>query len=99
VPDLERALDFYRYRLGQPLRWRTDTAGRGLPDAATELVLTTKHPQLEPNLLAVVHDPFDNPLTLLDLSKGRYNTDETGTVTTMVERGQLAPKYAGVLAG
>lgn len=88
MPDLERALDFYRYRLGHPLRWRTDTAGRGLPDAATELVLTPKRPQLEPN-----------PLTLLDLSKGRYNTDETGTVTTMVERGQLAPKYAGVLVG
>ena len=112
VPDLEQALAFYHDRLGHPLRWRTDaTAGLGLPDAATELVLTTERPQLEPNLLvesadaaaqtfeaaggtievapfdipvgrvAVVRDPFGNPLVLLDLTKGHYTTDEDGTVT------------------
>ena len=31
--------------------------------------------------LAVVADPFDNVLVLVDLSKCRYTTDETGTVT------------------
>ena len=31
--------------------------------------------------VAVVADPFGNPLVLLDLSKGRYRTDESGRVT------------------
>jgi predicted enzyme related to lactoylglutathione lyase len=31
--------------------------------------------------LAVVADPFGNVLVLLDLSKGHYATDESGTVT------------------
>jgi len=31
--------------------------------------------------LAVVADPFGNPLTVLDLSKGRYVTDADGNVT------------------
>ena len=31
--------------------------------------------------LAVVADPFDNVLVLLDLSKGRYATDDAGSVT------------------
>ena len=30
--------------------------------------------------LAVVSDPFDNPLVLLDLSSGRYRTDDDGQV-------------------
>jgi predicted enzyme related to lactoylglutathione lyase len=32
-------------------------------------------------LLAVVADPFGNPLVLVDLSTGRYVTDESGQVT------------------
>lgn len=35
--------------------------------------------------VAVVADPFDNVLVLLDLSKGRYATDEHGTVTDVVK--------------
>jgi catechol 2,3-dioxygenase-like lactoylglutathione lyase family enzyme len=31
--------------------------------------------------VAVVDDPFGNPLTILDLTKGRYRTDADGTVT------------------
>jgi predicted enzyme related to lactoylglutathione lyase len=31
--------------------------------------------------IAVVADPFGNPLVLLDLSKGRYTTDEDGRIT------------------
>jgi predicted enzyme related to lactoylglutathione lyase len=112
VPDLEAALAFYRDALGHELRWRTDTeAGLAMPDAATELVLTTERPGVEPNLLvesadeaaqriddlggsievapfdipvgrvAVVRDPFGNPLVLIDLSKGRYATDADGRVT------------------
>lgn len=34
--------------------------------------------------VAVVADPFDNVLVLLDLSKGRYASDEHGTVTGVV---------------
>lgn len=34
--------------------------------------------------VAVVADPFDNVLVLVDLSKGRYATDEQGTVTGVV---------------
>ena len=35
--------------------------------------------------IAVVADPFGNTLVLIDLSKGRYTTDETGSVTGVVE--------------
>lgn len=31
--------------------------------------------------VAIVADPFGNSLVLLDLSKGRYQTDASGTVT------------------
>lgn len=34
--------------------------------------------------VAVVADPFDNVLVLIDLSKGRYATDEHGAVTGVV---------------
>lgn len=34
--------------------------------------------------LAVVADPFGNVLVLVDLSKGRYATDEAGNVTGVV---------------
>ena len=35
--------------------------------------------------VAVVADPFDNVLVLIDLSKGRYVTDEHRNVTTVVK--------------
>lgn len=35
--------------------------------------------------IAVVADPFGNLLVLIDLSKGRYTTDERGAVTGVVE--------------
>ncbi len=34
--------------------------------------------------VAVVADPFDNVLVVIDLSKGRYATDEHGTVTDVI---------------
>lgn len=36
--------------------------------------------------VAVVADPFCNDLVLVDLSKGRYRTDATGTVTGLTGR-------------
>ena len=38
--------------------------------------------------LAVVADPFDNVLVLVDLSKGRYRTDNDGTITGVVDQGR-----------
>lgn len=35
--------------------------------------------------VAVVADPFDNVLVLVDLSKGRYATDDHGRVTAVVD--------------
>jgi predicted enzyme related to lactoylglutathione lyase len=35
--------------------------------------------------VAVVSDPFGNVLVLIDLSKGRYATDEVGSVTGLVD--------------
>jgi catechol 2,3-dioxygenase-like lactoylglutathione lyase family enzyme len=43
VPDLDRALVFYRDRLGHSLLWRNDSIGQAslaMPDSDTELVLT-----------------------------------------------------------
>lgn len=38
--------------------------------------------------VAVASDPFGNVLVLIDLSKGRYATDEGGSVTAIVEATQ-----------
>ncbi len=105
VPDLDSGLDYYRDKLGHALLWRNDDAGQAglaLPDAKTELVLTTRQ-RFEPNWLvdsiddavaviieaggslvvapaqiavghvAVVADPFGNPLVLVEIVK-RYPT-------------------------
>ena len=53
VPDLDSGLAFYRDKLGHTLRWRDDevgAAGLALPDARTEIVLTTRF-GYEPNWL------------------------------------------------
>lgn len=39
--------------------------------------------------VTVVADPFGNALVLLDLSKGRYTTDETGSVTGVTGPGEV----------
>ena len=41
--------------------------------------------------VAVVADPFGNPLTLLDLTKGRYRTDADGNVIGVAAPYQAAP--------
>ena len=113
VPDLQQGIGFYRDGLGQELIWIDEELGRAglrLPDADTEIVLSTDL-TYTPNWLvtsvqeavaqieaaggavvvqphdipvgrvAVVADPFGNRLVLLDLSAGRYVTDEAGRVT------------------
>jgi predicted enzyme related to lactoylglutathione lyase len=54
--------------------------------AAAELVRAGGRVLVEPSdipvgRVAVVADPFGNPLTILDLTKGRYVTDADGNVT------------------
>jgi catechol 2,3-dioxygenase-like lactoylglutathione lyase family enzyme len=54
--------------------------------AAAELVRAGGTALVEPfdipvGRVAVVADPFGNPLTILDLTKGRYVTDADGNVT------------------
>ncbi len=52
VPDLEAGLAFYRDKLGHELRWRNETsAGLAMPDSDAELVIQTKLPQQETDLL------------------------------------------------
>ena len=55
-------------------------------EAAAELAAAGGRILVEPfdlpvGRLAVAADPFGNPLTFLDLSKGRYVTDPDGNVT------------------
>jgi catechol 2,3-dioxygenase-like lactoylglutathione lyase family enzyme len=55
-------------------------------DAVTEIVRAGGSVRSAPSdipvgRVAVVDDPFGNPLTILDLSKGRYRTGADGTVT------------------
>ena len=49
--------------------------------------------------LAVVADPFGNPLTILDLSKGRYVTDPDGNVTGVAGGGGRPVPGSGPGAG
>jgi catechol 2,3-dioxygenase-like lactoylglutathione lyase family enzyme len=45
--------------------------------------------------VAVVADPFGNPLTILDLTKGRYVTDAAGNVTGIVQASPSSARSAG----
>ena len=58
--------------------------------AATELTRAGGTVVVEPSdipvgRVAVIADPFGNPLTILDLTKGRYLTDTDGNVTGIAE--------------
>jgi predicted enzyme related to lactoylglutathione lyase len=62
VPDLDAGLRFYRDRLGHRLLWRNDAVGQAglvLPDAATEIVLTTDHEYAPSWLVTSVQDAVD----------------------------------------
>jgi predicted enzyme related to lactoylglutathione lyase len=57
----------------------TDEAARAVEEAGgAQLVARFDIPV---GRVAVVADPFGNALVLIDLSKGRYATDEAGNVT------------------
>jgi predicted enzyme related to lactoylglutathione lyase len=61
---------------------------RSVPDAVQTIVGGGGRVVVEPldipvGRVAVVLDPFDNPLVLVDLSKGRYATSPDGTVLTV----------------
>ena len=62
VPDLDAGLRFYSDACGHELRWRNDALGQAalaLPDADTEIVLTTEQ-RYEPNwLVDSVEDAVD----------------------------------------
>ena len=56
-----------------------DDAVRRLVEAGASVVAQPR--DIPVGRVAVVRDPFGNELTLVDLSKGRYETDATGRVT------------------
>jgi predicted enzyme related to lactoylglutathione lyase len=69
VPDLDAGIAFYVDELGHGLRWRNDAvgqAGLALPDADTEIVLTTGH-GYEPNWLV---DSADEAVTRFERAGG-----------------------------
>lgn len=76
VPDLDRGLRFYRDVLGHTLSWRNDEIGQAglrLPDAATEIVLTTQHPY-EPNWLV---DSVDQAIQAFEDNGGAVLAETT----------------------
>ncbi len=113
VPDLEKALAFYRDRLHHKLAWRRGNTAVGLrmDESETEIVLMAEEGRsMEIDLLvesteeavrdfenagghvverpfdipigrcAVVEDPWDNVLVILDTSKGLLKVDAEGNV-------------------
>jgi predicted enzyme related to lactoylglutathione lyase len=92
VPDLEAGLAFYRDGLGHQLMWRTETAaGLRLPQSDAELVLQTRRPMLEVDLLvdsadaaaariqaaggAIVEGTFDIPIGRCVVVKDPWGTE------------------------
>jgi predicted enzyme related to lactoylglutathione lyase len=45
--------------------------------------------------VAVIADPFGNPLTILDLTKGRYVTDADGRVVGVADAGEASTAAEG----
>lgn len=79
VPDLDAGLHFYRDSLGHMLLWRNDEAAEAVRAAGGRVLAGPS--DIPVGRLTVVADPFGNALVLLDLSKGRYVTDQAGQVT------------------
>lgn len=83
VPDLDAGLRFYRDRTPDPetdflvdsaevaVRWVEELGGSVLSGPE----------DIPVGRVAKVADPFGNPLVLLDLSKGTFQTGPDGTVT------------------
>jgi predicted enzyme related to lactoylglutathione lyase len=74
-------------RLGYEPNWLVDSAERAaemVQDAGGQVL--TEPFDIPVGRVAVVADPFGNTLVLLDLSKGRYETDDCGNVTSVVPK-------------
>jgi predicted enzyme related to lactoylglutathione lyase len=103
VPDLDSGIGFYVNELGQTLRWRNDAvgqAGLAVPEADTEIVLTTGH-GYEPNWLVssagdaatrferaggtIIAPPVDIPVGRLAVVQ-----DPFGNVLVLLESGTVA---------
>lgn len=76
------------------LTTRLDYAPNWLVDSADEAAATvraaggrivTEPFDIPVGRVAVVADPFGNPLVMVDLSKGRYTTDDAGSVTGVAD--------------
>ncbi len=111
VSSLDDGIQYYRDSLGLRLLWRAETtAGLGMEDGLTEVVLQTDRRKMNvdfkvesvvdaigPIIAAggkVIYGPFDIPIgkcavvqdkwgneyVILDMTKGRYVTDEHGNV-------------------
>jgi hypothetical protein len=67
---------------GYEPNWLVDSAddAAAFTEAAGGRVMTPPF-DIPVGRVAVVADPFNNVLVLIDLSKGRYTTDTTGAVT------------------
>lgn len=113
VADLDDALAFYRDRLGHDLVWRSETAaGLRLVDGDGEIVLQTKRPEQETNLLvvsveeavesfvaaggSVVAQPFD-----IQIGKCAVVRDPFGNVLVMLDmsKGRLVTDEDGRIVG
>lgn len=111
VSNLDDGIQYYRDSLGLKLLWRAETtAGLGMEDGITEVVLQTERRKMNvdfkvesvvdaigPIIAAggkIIYGPFDIPIgkcavvqdkwgneyVILDMTKGRYVTDEHGNV-------------------
>ena len=112
VPNLDDGIQYYRDSLGLRLLWKAETtAGMGMEDGVTEVVLQTERRKMNVDFkvesvadavghiipaggkviygpfsipigqCAVVQDRWENEYVILDMTKGRYLTDDQGNVT------------------
>ena len=70
----------------EPLQWKTDLLVRSVPEAVTQFEesggTVLRGPfEIQIGKAAVVRDPWGNEYTLLDQSKGTFDTDDAGKVT------------------
>lgn len=83
LPDGDSELVLTTHQDCQP-NWLVDD----VPVALARITAAGGRTMVEPSdipvgRVAVAHDPFGNPLTLVDLSRGRYRTDRDGRVVAV----------------
>lgn len=114
VPDLDSGLRFYRDRLGHTLLWRNDALGQAglrLPDADTEIVLTTRQGHAVNWLVGsadeaaaeitaaggrVVTAPFDIPVGRVAVVADPFGTE---LVLVDLSKGRYTTDGAGTVTG